>query len=312
MYRTAMSPCGVITIDVEPDDVWSNHRSSRLENVSHLPRFQTLCDEFGMRPTYLVTHSVVTDTMASAVMEGLLSTGRCEIGAHPHLWETPPLSPIDQPGGAVGGQYPATALEEKIGVLSELLRRRFGKITSHRAGRWGFDDRQAVILDRLGYTVDSSVTPGLDWSSTGAPDFTRAAVAPYVLTPTLLEVPCTIKPGIRLAGLEKTRLGQAALSRLGLSPRWLRCHPQAPSDAYLRLSEWAILTLPCLNLMTHSSELCPGTSPIWRTGEAVSKHFKYLREIFEYWSASGIRPCTLREFGIEWMERKSQNLPASC
>ena len=44
------------------------------------------------------------------------------------------------------------------------------KMLSHRAGRWAFDSRYARLLIELGYQVDCSVTPRVNWrNAKGAP-----------------------------------------------------------------------------------------------------------------------------------------------
>ncbi|MBT8337259.1 MAG: WalW protein, partial [Gemmatimonadetes bacterium] len=43
--------------------------------------------------------------------------------------------------------------------------------TTFRAGRWGWGANVADALWKEGYRVDSSVTPLLDWSSSGGPDY---------------------------------------------------------------------------------------------------------------------------------------------
>lgn len=312
---------GLVTVDVEPDNVWANPRSISLENIRFLPRFQSLCSEYGIRPTYLITYSVAAEPDAAQIIERLYTTGECEIGAHSHLWEIPPSMPTKSEIASVGNMLHTGILYDKLETLTSALVMRFGKVSSHRAGRWGFDVRQARILTELGYLVDSSVAPGLDWSITGAPDYSMAPMHPYWLlsdcavAPSfqgLLEVPCTVRPGIKLLGLERTRYGRAALSRLGLSPRWLRCFPQVSEQYLISICEWAVQRLPHLNIMTHSSELCPGTSPMWKTGADIERHFRYYSAIFSWWRTHEVMPVTLREFAPFWSSHVDSNCQPPC
>ena len=173
---------GLVTIDVEPDNVWADTHSKSFENIKHLVGFHGICLEYGVRPTYLVSWSVSNDNNCSAILEKLLHMGDCEIGIHPHLWETPPFSEQDKSDQAwVGPQYSKDLLEAKIASLTELITQKFGAPICHRAGRWGLDIRQVGILTSLGIRVDTSVVPGIDGSSTGISDYTNALQQPYLM-----------------------------------------------------------------------------------------------------------------------------------
>ncbi len=192
-----------------------NTHSKALKNVEFLPVFHRLCQEFGVRPTYLVSWSVASDKVCSSILENLLSSGDCEVGIHPHLWETPPFIKQDSSNNAwVGLDYTSEVLEAKLTTLTDFITKRFGRPTSHRAGRWGIDARQVNMLLSLGIRVDSSIIPGIDWSDTGILDHTYAPLKPYYLgtenifeagNGELLEVPCTKKHGVKLIGWEKNR-----------------------------------------------------------------------------------------------------------
>ena len=308
---------GLVTIDVEPDNVWQDIRSRSLDNLKELPRFQALCREYGVHPTYLVTWSVANNDSGAKIVEKILAEGDCEVGIHPHLWETPPIGDIDLSGRAcVGSDYAVDVLTEKITSLTSLMRQRFGIPLSHRAGRWGMDPRQVQILCELGIQTDTSVTPGLDLSATGAPDYRKAPLTPYFLggeslslpgKSHLLEVPCTVRPGRRLAGLERSRLGQAMARRLGLAPMQLRCSPTQTTRQLLQISAWGAKRLPHLNMMTHSSEFMAGGSPYWHTNADVASHFDVYRHIFAWWQQHGLTPKTLSEFRLSDLSARTPN-----
>lgn len=262
--------------------------------------------EYGIRPTYLVTHSVANNPESCNIIEALLATGYCEIGAHAHFWETPPLVPIDiQP--CMGTQYEAEVLEQKLDQLTTLLVSRFGKMRSYRSGRWGFDGRQLKFLETRGYCADSSVTPGLEWSITGAPDYGRSPLLPYHPDPNditrrglskIWEIPCTIKPGLSFGGLERTCLARKVLNKISWGPTWLRCSNTISSNTLCHICDWAIERLPHVNLMTHSSELCPGTSPYWQSLEDIERQYNMFRAVFSWWLKNDVKPLTLSDFAI--------------
>ena len=51
-------PFFLITIDVEGDNLWSKHRKITTRNADFLPRFQSLCDSLGLKPTYLTDYNM--------------------------------------------------------------------------------------------------------------------------------------------------------------------------------------------------------------------------------------------------------------
>ena len=151
-----IKPTGIVTIDVEPDNVWADTHSKTLNNIHRLPIFHNLCKEYGVRPTYLISWSVAVDNESASILDALLQQGDCEIGIHPHFWETPPFIAKDSSSHAwVGSDYTNEILEAKLTSLVNLIKSRFGVPLSHRAGRWGIDNRQVDILTNLGIKFDS-------------------------------------------------------------------------------------------------------------------------------------------------------------
>jgi hypothetical protein len=83
-------PAFLFVVDTEGDDEWTRPRLlPSLHNLHALPRFQALCERYGVRPTYVVTHSVATDAPGAALLRAIADAGRAEIGAHLHPWTTP-------------------------------------------------------------------------------------------------------------------------------------------------------------------------------------------------------------------------------
>lgn len=302
----ASGPAGLVTIDVEPDNIWADMHSRSVNNVERLPFFHRMCREFGVRPTYLVSWVAASNSAGASIIETLLSYGDCEVGIHPHLWETPPLVEKDYGDRAwIGKDYPESVLAAKLESLKDLVMERFGAPVSHRAGRWGMEARQNEMLVSLGIRTDTSVTPGVDWSVTGAPDYTAAPLMPYrmgeedICSPgagRLMEVPCTIKPGLRFFPWKKSRCASAMIRRTGLGNKWLRPSPGVPANALLDVCFWASSRLPHLNLMSHSSEFMAGGSPYWPAEADVARQFDAYRAVFGWWRNNGIRPMTLSEF----------------
>jgi len=280
----------LVTVDTEADDQWKADGSTTIENVFALPRFQALCEKYAIVPTYFTTYEVASDARAAAMLAEWQEKGLAEIGAHLHPWTTSPFFP-----GESGQSFPSELSDEslraKLAALTDALARRIGKRpTSYRAGRWGFDERQAKLLAELGYLVDSSITPGISWKETkglvggaGGPDFTNESAEPHRLSSGVLEVPMTILP----AGLFR---------RL----RWLRI--------FQNTTLWRLMTvivaakrkkLPAVVFMIHSSELVAGGSPYVQNAAALEVVYARLEELFKYCAKGKIEGVSLSGFARE-------------
>ena len=55
---TNKKPFLLITIDTEGDNLWSHPKDITTENANFLPRFQSLCESYGYKPTYLTNYEM--------------------------------------------------------------------------------------------------------------------------------------------------------------------------------------------------------------------------------------------------------------
>ncbi|MBE0653874.1 MAG: hypothetical protein IH594_08755, partial [Bacteroidales bacterium] len=155
----------IITIDTEGDNQWDHGRDLTVENIKFVPRFQALCEKYGIKPTYLVTSEVCQDVFAKGLFTEYLSEGLAEVGAHLHSWTTPPFLQRDgfrknDASHAFASELPYDLLNDKIATLTEQITASFGqRPTSFRSGRYGFNGNVAKSLIANSYVVDSSVTP---------------------------------------------------------------------------------------------------------------------------------------------------------
>src|SRR4030095_6053082 len=84
----------LITIDTEGDNQWSRPRVTTTRNAGFLPRFQALCERFGLRPTYLTNHEMALCPVFTEFARAVLARGAAEIGMHLHAWDSPPIVPL--------------------------------------------------------------------------------------------------------------------------------------------------------------------------------------------------------------------------
>ena len=319
-------PAFLITIDTEGDDIWGRPATVTTENARFLPRFQALCARHGFKPTYLTNHEMASDPRFQEFGRSVLRANEGEIGLHVHPWNSPPLAsrgPDARGDHAYLFEYPDDLLRAKIRHLTGLLRDVFEmQPTSHRAGRWGFDERVARFLVEEGYLIDCSVTPGVSWKrhkgdseGTGGTDYTGFPDEPYFLdlddirrrgASPMLEVPVTIRPNypppVRSMhrAFEHGRIGKLIRRFFGAPLSWLR--PTGKNlDSMLSVADWAFARrAPVIEFMLHSSEFMPGGSPTFRTGEQVEVLYAHLEKLFAHLAAKGARGQTLSEFRAAW------------
>jgi hypothetical protein len=319
----------LVTIDTEGDDMWSRPRLATTENARFLPHFQTLCERFGLRPTYLTTWEMCYSPAFQEFGRDVIRRGAAELGAHLHAWGSPPHSPLTEDDSRYQPylmEYPPALAEKKLTTLTSALEETFETpMRSHRAGRWGLTNEYVRFLAAAGYRVDCSVTPRLSWRSmpgsphgTGGPDYSDYPTRAYRMdlrdarspgSSSLVEVPVTTFP-VRyrrslqpLRGLlRRSQLASAALNRVFPQALWLR--PDGRNAAVLpSLLEKALAEgREYVQLTLHSSELMPGGSPRFRSAQSIERLYDALERLFE--AAQGhFVGRTLNEFRDEWASR---------
>lgn len=300
----------LVTVDVErdSDSRWSTLSELRFQSVlESFPRlFFPLCRRFSVRPTLFLSPEILLSRRCTDYLRSL-SRGELELASHLHgeylvpkikswTFSGPRFSVRD-----MQWQYSEAIEYEKLATLTELFFQQFDFAPkAFRAGRFGAGHSTAKHLARLGYQVDSSVTPHIRWRHRfrNSPDYTKASELPYTISPSgdlwepgessFLEVPITImKP--------------EALKISGVEPVWFRPWYSTKEtmveiiDAVLSQNKSEGTGRP-LVMMFHSVELVPGASPYPQTPSEVDQYMLTLETVFEYCEKLGIVSSTLSEF----------------
>jgi peptidoglycan/xylan/chitin deacetylase (PgdA/CDA1 family) len=312
-------PSFLLTVDTEGDDIWSLPRQITTRNAAYLPRFQQLCEDFGVRPTYLANYEMAIAPQFRDLGRDVLARGTAEIGMHLHAWNSPPIEPLtDDDFGCAPylAEYPEQTMRRKIRVMTDLLGETFGLAPrSHRAGRWCLSPAYARLLVEHGYEVDCSVTPNISWrpklgapGGAGGSDYLLFPERPYYLDlddlsrpgrSPLLEVPLTVlsrrRPLMRMLP-EKVRSSRVALRT---TDRLLPVRRLTPTPVNLHslvaITREAGLRIGHAEMAIHSSELMPGGSPSFRTPAAIEALYEALTALFEVVSVE-FRAVTLHEY----------------
>jgi hypothetical protein len=287
-----------VTIDCECDKgpAWRTRRPLAFDGV-HLgiaDRLHPLFERYGAKPTYLLSPELLRDAQC---IERLGSLEACELGTHLHVEMAEPGAFEPEVTDAVQRDCPADVERAKLDWLTRAFRDAFGRApASFRAGRFGIGASTVPILEDLGYAVDSSVTPHVDWSEVSPGlSFASSPTQPYhpdARDParpgasTLLEVPVTIRPRV---------LSRVPLLGPRLEPRWLR--PTRMSGANLvAIARETILhdqrsgRPVVLNAMLHNVEVVARASPYAATDDEAARIVERLATLLEFARRENI-PC---------------------
>jgi hypothetical protein len=299
-----------ITVDTEEDN-WGDFacQSPSVENVRLLTGFQRLCDEHGAVPTYLTNWPVAATPWSRDLLRELVAAGRCEIGAHCHPWNTPPLEESVGPAASWMSNLDSRLVGQKLENLHRLLTDAFGREPRvFRAGRWAFGPGILDALAQLGYQVDSSVAPYVDWSVEGGPDGSLEDMQISAKGGGLLEIPPTIgfleadqRRAARAYRLfrrlfrsrhraRQEAWGNGPAARLGLaSLRWLSPEHSSAAEMIRLGSVLRDAGYPWLNVPLHSVTLLPGRTPFVRTLDDQARFLDTVREFLAWASDAGVR-----------------------
>lgn len=262
-----------VSIDTECDKGkgWRSKKPMSFEGVTEgvVRRLQPMFASFGAKPTYLLSPEVLRDEESVEALRKIEPS--CELGTHLHGEYAEPGAHEPEVTKDFQRDYEPEVEKAKLAYLTDLFIRAFSyQPRSFRAGRFGIGPASIGILESLGYTVESSVTPHIDWSSAGAKglSFHGAPTQPYrpdrrdPAKPgdaSILEVPVTIRK--RLAN---------ALPIVGkhVEPRWLR-PTRGDADTLVRVAEDEIAEARrrapgrpvVVNAMFHNVEIVPDKSP---------------------------------------------------
>jgi len=322
-----------ISVDTEEDD-WGSYSEdgASTRNIAHLPEVQALFERHNARPTYLVTRPPLLHGESLAVLRDLAARSDVEMGIQCHPWNTPPLLKEASTTSMMCG-LPLETNRAKIRELGGLFRREL-RVPPRvfRTGRWALGPTVAGALKDEGYAVDCSVSPHIDWSSSGGPDYSEAPTEPYRFHPadplrpdaegTMIQLPTTIgflSGNQHRGGRVRRRLERGPLARLGavgvldrlgfLNRRWLS--PEiSTGPEMIRLTETLVAAGHRFLQMTfHSCTLLPGATPFVRTQRDRSAFVERLGAFLDYSVRAGFTFRTLSEAAEDFSATESSGTP---
>jgi hypothetical protein len=310
----------VVTVDTEEDN-WGSVRRTHYtcENIARIPALQELFDHFNVTPTYLITYPVATDDQAASTLRAIADAQRCEIGAQCHPWNTPPFNEENTVVNSMLCNLPAASQYAKMKCLHEAIRTRFCvEPIAFKSGRFGYNTSVAQNLHRLGYKIDTSITPYMDWTGNHGPRFTSVSPRPFRFSSEnafqecasgdLVEVPSTIgflQPdfvqsnyifnAVTWGPISKLRLAGVLCRLRLLNKAWLS--PElSDSRTMIRLARAVMRNgYGALNVMFHSPSLMAGLTPFTRSECDERRLVRRLREFLVFARDAGIQPMRLSD-----------------
>ena len=312
----------IITIDTEEDN-WGRYSVSDnpVNNIERIVYLQKMFDRFDAKPTYLITYPVATNPKSIEILKRILDSGNCEIGMHCHPWNTPPFDEniVICEQDTMLCNLPEELVFKKLATLHEAICRNFGCTpVSFRAGRWGFGPAVANALCCLGYQVDTSVSPYIDWRFCHGPDYSEISPSLFRFDTegvhykkergVLLEVPATVgflqknfSVSQKINKLLEGPLGRklrlkGILDRLGVLNKVFLSPELADIQSLINLANRMELNnFPCINFTFHSTSLLAGLSPFVTEKKDEIIFFDKIRIFLELAHEVGWKSVTLNQ-----------------
>lgn len=304
----------LVTIDVEEEGLFTGKYDPLdppVTNVKALSMLDPVFRKWAIRPTLLLSYHVARCQAWHETIWDLKDRWNGEIGAHLHLWNTPPLVKFSYPEPIPSERVPEEILAAKLESLLDIFRQTGESPTSFRMGRFNMGRRMWSIVENTPIVVDSSVAPMR--IQYGGPDHLTAPTDPYFPDRKnpfdqgdshILEVPITIVPLIGSLGhaLERWRavsvLPENAISWTAANILSLPVQPVWTDLARLKIGAWLHRRRggQALTMFFHSSELVPGFCPQHPTAGHIDRFLDKLDSFFAWLHRSNhVESLTLTE-----------------
>jgi hypothetical protein len=180
-------PVLLIVVDTEEEFDWSkdfDRHSTSVSAAEHIQRAQTIFEEYGLKPIYVVDFPIASTPASAAVYSELHQSGVAEVGIHLHPWVNPPYAEeVTRYHSYQGNLAPELELAKLTELKNCVVRNMDIEPTIHKAGRYGFGELTAEHLLRLGIDIDLSAAPGYDFSADGGPDYANLDASLYTFGP---------------------------------------------------------------------------------------------------------------------------------
>jgi hypothetical protein len=302
-------PRYLITVDTEEEFDWSGPFTRDQHGTRHIaaiPEFQSLCEDHGARPAYLVDYPILEDPKAVDMLGGFACAGKADIGVQLHPWVNPPFDEIVNLTNSYACNLNRELEREKLRMLHVGIVEKFKlKPDIYRAGRYGAGAATPGILQELGISFDSSVRANFDYSDQEGPDYSDASLNPYwVAQGQLIELPLTTVFRGGLSALSApvyfdmlaSQTSRAVMARTGLLERISLTPEGVPLAKAIEGINAALLqNVGILNFSFHSPSLEPGHTSYVRNADELKAFYSWWYGVFAHLEKRGVKPVSVTE-----------------
>ncbi len=273
-----------VIVDTEEEFDWAapfSRSNVSVTAIDEVGRLQDVLRPHRVTPTYVIDYPVAATTASARRLAQYAARGECEIGAHLHPWVNPPATEELSRPTSYACNLGADLEREKIAALRDAIVANLGvRPRVYKAGRYGFGRTTAATLEVLGFDVDVSVNPHMNYESDGGPSFEGFAPVPgfFGERRRLLEVPCTTAfvGAARRMGEALHRAASASwlqplravgvLSRTGTLNKIMLSPEGSTYDEMVAVTDTLVRDgVRTLSLTFHSPSLKPGCTRYVRT-----------------------------------------------
>lgn len=288
----------IVVIDTEEEFDWSadpDPAKTGVQAMSHIDRVQSIFNEYGIRPCYVIDYPVASQAAGTSLLKQYHDAGQCEIGAHLHPWVNPPVLEEVTVSNMYPGNLPRELEQAKLLHLRNTITDVFGRApTVYKAGRYGFGANTERILSELGFEIDISVCPPVDYRQDGGPDYRRYNAEPFWFgSPSKLEIPITggfvgwaksaAVPLFDLATRMKPLKAPGILSRLSALDRLMLSPEGFTSQEHIKLTRSLYKQgLRTFTWSFHSPSVAPGNTAYVQDEAGLDLFLDSFRRFFDF------------------------------
>jgi hypothetical protein len=215
------APTLFVVVDTEEEFDWHapfSRDSTGVTAIAALENLHSVVDRHAVRPMYVIDYPIATKVEAYGKLRGIVESGRGQVGAHLHPWVTPPFTEEVNGPNSFACNLGSALEESKLRNLTEAIEANLGvRARTYKAGRYGLGRTTVRVLQRLGFDIDVSVNPLMDYRPSSGPSFEAFDSRPFLFGTErrLLEVPCTtgFSGFARRAGLTLHRAAESGVLR---------------------------------------------------------------------------------------------------
>ncbi len=293
-----LAPQLIVVIDTEEEFDWGRPVDRANIGVAHMEcisRCQDIFNEYQIKPCYVIDYPIVSQGVGSRLLKHFHRQGQCEIGAHLHPWVNPPFTEQLTPSHTYPGNLPVPLEFEKLQNLKSLIDSEFAQHTTiYKAGRYGFGPNTEKILQQLGFEIDVSVCPPVNYAADGGPDYRSYSDRPFWFgEQKLLELPVS-GAFVGSAGRFGPDLYQwsqqfkavklpGILSRLGIVDRLMLSPEGFSSKEHLKLTKHLLAQGSRIFTWSfHSPSMVPGNTVYVRNDAQLQQFLGEFRRYFDF------------------------------